>query len=148
MSDVSRSVYQKVCEENKHLKADIKILVESYGHATWYSWSVENWGTKWNSSECEKISDTVFDFVTAWSGVPQLIEKMSLEFPDVKISYEYSDEDTGANCGVGTYLNGEVEFKRLESQSTEAYELAFKLRSDRKEDYQLVDGKYEYVEED
>jgi len=26
MSDVSRSVYQKVCEENKRLKADIRIL--------------------------------------------------------------------------------------------------------------------------
>lgn len=27
MSNVSRSVYQKVCEENKRLKEDIKILV-------------------------------------------------------------------------------------------------------------------------
>lgn len=27
MSSVSRSVYQKVCEENKRLKADIEILV-------------------------------------------------------------------------------------------------------------------------
>lgn len=26
MSDVSRSVYQKVCEENKRLKADIEVL--------------------------------------------------------------------------------------------------------------------------
>ena len=28
MSTVSRSVYQKVCEENKRLKADIKIIVD------------------------------------------------------------------------------------------------------------------------
>jgi len=28
MSDVSRSVYQKVCEENKRLKADIEVLVD------------------------------------------------------------------------------------------------------------------------
>jgi hypothetical protein len=127
--------------------AGIKNYIE-YGHATWYGWSVENWGTKWNSSECEKISDTVFDFVTAWSGVPKLIEKMSCEFPDVKISYEYSDEDTGCNCGIGNYLNGEVEFRRLENSSIEAYELAFKLRPDNKEYYQLVDGKYKYVDDE
>lgn len=27
MSDISRSTYQKVCEENKRLKADIEILI-------------------------------------------------------------------------------------------------------------------------
>lgn len=36
MSSVSRSTYQKVCEENKRLKADIKVLVESHGDAPAY----------------------------------------------------------------------------------------------------------------
>ena len=138
---------KRAAEEIENFVAGIKNYIE-HGHATWYSWKVENWGTKWNSSECKKISDTVFDFVTAWSGVPKLIEKMSCEFPDVKISYEYSDEYTGCNCGVGIYLNGEVEFSRLENSSNEAYELAFKLRPDRKDDYHIVNDKYEYVEED
>lgn len=43
MSNVSRSVYQKVCEENKHLKADIKILVESYGDAPAYIETLLTW---------------------------------------------------------------------------------------------------------
>lgn len=36
MSAVSRSVYQKVCEENKRLKADIKRLVMNYESAPEY----------------------------------------------------------------------------------------------------------------
>ena len=36
MSTVSRSVYQKVCEENKRLKADIKKLVMNYESAPEY----------------------------------------------------------------------------------------------------------------
>ena len=43
MSNVSRSVYQKVCEENKRLKSDIKILVESYGDAPAYIETILKW---------------------------------------------------------------------------------------------------------
>ena len=43
MSAVSRSVFQKVCEENKRLKADIKILVESYGDAPAYIETLLKW---------------------------------------------------------------------------------------------------------
>ena len=43
MSSVSRSTYQKVCEENKRLKADIKILVESYGDAPAYIETLLKW---------------------------------------------------------------------------------------------------------
>ena len=43
MSNVSRSVYQKVCEENKRLKADIKILVESHGDEPAYIETLLKW---------------------------------------------------------------------------------------------------------
>ena len=119
-----------------------------YGHTTWYDWSIEHWGTKWNSYSCERINDTTFQFETAWSGVPNLIELMSKEFPNVTILYKYSDEDTGCNCGIGEYKGGEVYFKELENSSKEAYDLAFELRPDYKENYKLVGDNYEYVEED
>ena len=121
--------------------------IEKYGFKTWYDWSIENWGTKWNASDCES-ENNYFEFTTAWSGVPELIEKMHLELPRVKILYEFSDEDTGCNCGIGIFENGTSNFRKLENSSIEAYELAFKLRPDSKEYYALVDGKYEYVDED
>lgn len=120
--------------------------LESYGATTWFDWSNENWGTKWNSSECLKFAENTYDFITAWSGVPDLILKMSEVFPNVTILYKYSDEDTGHNCGVGEFKNGETDFRCLEGGSKEAYELAFELRPDRAENYQLVGDKYEYVD--
>jgi hypothetical protein len=33
-------------------------------------------------------------------------------------------------------------------QTKEAYDIAFELRPDNKDNYRLVDGKYEYIEED
>jgi hypothetical protein len=117
-----------------------------YGFVSWYDWSCKYWGTKWNSSECKKYADNVYDFTTAWSGVPDLIEKMSKAAPLVKIIYKYSDEDTGHNCGIGEYQNGVIYFNKMEGGSKESYEMAFELRPDRKENYKLVDDGYEYVE--
>lgn len=122
--------------------------VRLYGFIYWYDWAIINWGTKWNSSDCEKVNETTFDFTTAWSGVSNLINIMSKEFPKIQFNYEYSDEDTGSNCGIGKYQNGEIELRNLKDGSKEAYELYFKLRPDDLKNYQLVGDTYEYIEEE
>lgn len=121
--------------------------LEKYGYAYWYDWAIANWGTKWNSYCCERLSDKSFSWETAWSGVPVLVEQISKKFPDVKMLYEYSDEDTGHNCGFARMKNGIVEIVKHEGGSKEAYDLALKLRPEYKEYYQLVDGKYEPIED-
>lgn len=44
---------------------------ESCGHASWYSWSLCHWGTKWNAYFLDIVTDTggMFEirFATAWS---------------------------------------------------------------------------------
>ena len=119
-----------------------------HGHATWLGWSRANWGTKWNSSDCDKVDENTFDFITAWNGVPELIEKISIEFPEIEFIYEFSDEDTGCNCGRGIFLHGNTSFHQPENCSKEAYDLAFKLRPDNAKYYTLVDGNYKYKEEE
>lgn len=32
----------------------------------WYNWNTKYWGTKWNCYSCKKISDTEYEFQTAW----------------------------------------------------------------------------------
>ncbi|AZA60793.1 DUF1281 family ferredoxin-like fold protein [Chryseobacterium indoltheticum] len=114
----------------------------------WRTWNLKYWGTKWNSSENEKESDNTFTFITAWSGVPELIRIMSSQIPDVQIDYEYADEDTGYNCASYSFKNGEVLTKKEpEGGTLDAYELSFKLRPDDKEYYNLEDGAYVYIEE-
>jgi len=72
--------------ENKNHNA----LLEKYGHADWYSWSVENWGTKWNADaqDWSREGDSVsFWFDSAWSPPTNLYEKISLTDYDIEAYY-------------------------------------------------------------
>lgn len=104
-----------------------------HGCPTWYEWAYMNWGTKWNAYDCEPAD---FDrhrlsFLTAWNGVPKLLQKISEQFPEVSISYAWVDEDIGSNVGVIEYKDGaEVEWFIPESGTKEAYELAAEILED------------------
>lgn len=114
----------------------------------WLTWNRANWGTKWNSYSHSKEGYGVYDFNTAWNGVPDLMLELSKQNPDVEFHYEYADEDTGSNCASYKFKNGEVlSVFKPKSQSKEAYDLAFKLRPHYKDDYVLINGNYEYKEE-
>lgn len=84
--------------------------ITSAGMPDWYTWSVENWGTKWNCYEIEHDHNG-FQFWTAWSAPEQMFIALSKQFPDVTITVQFADEDMGGgNCGVLTLQNGECEF--------------------------------------
>lgn len=115
----------------------------------WLKWNTANWGTKWNSYDCEKLDGDVWQFDTAWSPVPSIIAEIAKRFPKVNITYEYSSEDIGEVCGLITFVYGTPCVRtQFEGGSKEAYELAFKLRPDRADDYELVDGNYKYKEDE
>lgn len=114
----------------------------------WYNWNSRNWGTKWSGYEYERPSINIFVFETAWAPVPMIIETMSKAYPNITIKYSWADEDTGYNCGKALYHNGLIEEEIPKGGSKEAYDLAFELRPDRSENYELVDGKYTYKEEE
>lgn len=121
-----------------------------HGHATWYTWNIENWGTKWNAyqqGDKRNNEDTIY-FQTAWSSPVNLIGELSDQFPNVTFKLAYADEDSGCNCGKYTISKGEaIETNIPTNCSNEAYELFFELHPDRKEDYHLVDGKYQCIED-
>lgn len=120
--------------------------MENYGYTTWYSWSNEKWGTKWNSYNCQHIKDGIFDFETAWNGVPKLIYKISEMFPNLKFYYSYSDEDIGYNCGHGCIENGNGIIKQLLNGSNEAYKLAIELHPESEKYYKIINNKYVSIE--
>lgn len=135
--EMSEEDQEKCLELGKIYKSNL----EKYGHTTWYDWCRERWGTKWNAYSCEKVDENTFLFETAWSGVPHLIQQMSDKFPAVKIEYRYSDEDFGYNCGSFVFEAGERIKEYLpQGGSDEAYEIAFELRPDYKEDMHYVEG--------
>lgn len=124
----------------------IKNYIE-HGYPTWYGWCVDNWGTKWNAMESEKIHKNVITFETAWNGVPDLISKVSDKFPLVRLVYKWSDECTGCNCGHVCFKYGESEVFVIENSSKEAYELAFELRPEVEVNYKFNGDTYEWTEE-
>lgn len=83
--------------------------MRDYGSPTWYSWSVSNWGTKWNCYSNSYNEETgILGFQTAWSAPHAIIKRLSEMFPDVTIRHQWADEDIGNNCGTKTYLDGEA----------------------------------------
>lgn len=81
----------------------------STGLPDWYTWSVDNWGTKWNAYEVQE-SENGFIFWTAWSTPELMFIALSNLFPDVTITVYFADEDIGSNCGTLVLTGGECEY--------------------------------------
>ncbi len=68
--------------------------LEVYGANNWYDWSVENWGTKWNSYEVQFIASSptnlVFVMQTAWAPPHAIFE--TLEAQGYELHYYWQDE--------------------------------------------------------
>lgn len=68
------------------------------GHRDWYSWSKENWGTKWNACHVE-IEDSgehgylEITFDTAWSAPVPVLQTMVEMFPKLSFTCEWRYED-------------------------------------------------------
>lgn len=102
-----------------------------YGYSTWYEWSINNWGTKWNSyGYSEDMSYAKMDalyFTTAWSSPHPVINKLAEMFSDIKFSHEWADEDIGRNCGRWEYENGEITSQYYPENDRESIEFAAKV---------------------
>lgn len=110
-----KSWYKKD-KDNKKFDEAIKfgkIALENkkkYGYPTWYEWNIANWGTKWDTCDCETPemdNDTIIlDFQTAWSTPFEVFQNLSKQYPNIIIDVEYADEDLGSNCGVYGFEDG------------------------------------------
>ena len=84
-------------EGDKHLSHD-----DGKEWFDWYNWRIDNWGTKWNASDCYIIFNKdriVFTFNTAWSAPRNIILKIAeLGFD---FNWYYADEDIySSNYGL------------------------------------------------
>lgn len=103
-----------------------------YGASTWYDWSCDNWGTKWNAygySQGLDYSDIDGIYCqTAWSAPHGAIEHLAQMYPDLKFTHEWADEDLGNNCGRIEYAHGVMQSEYYPTfGSKEALEFAAKI---------------------
>jgi len=77
-----------------------------------YWWCVNNWGTKWNSSDVELDYDkrkcyAVFSFETAWAPSLGVTEALAKKFPKLTFEHEY-EEDGCCFAGISTFKDGKM----------------------------------------
>ena len=84
--------------------------IQLHGAPTWYEWSCDNWGTKWNAYGYNQGVDyTDVDGIycqTAWSAPHGAIERLAQLYPDLEFTHEWADEDISNNCGRAEYAHG------------------------------------------
>lgn len=132
--DLGKKVFDNLCK---------------FGVPDWYEWSIRNWGTKWNSCNTFLSEDgkSVY-FDTAWSPAVPAIEKMARMHPNVRITHEYAEEQTGFMSGRYVYENGlAVEENQFDPYSKEAYEMSFDLWGN-EEDYDFDEKIGNYVQKE
>lgn len=106
--------------------------IQQYGFPTWYEWSINNWGTKWNAYDCIEIEDASEEqgelcFNTAWSAPHPILSKLALIYPDVEMEHEWADEDFGHNLGRVKYKGDTILEEYIPETTKEAYEFALKV---------------------
>lgn len=124
-----------------------------YGYVnTSLGFATTHWGTKWNASSDGGAAEYGFVFFeTAWSGVPYLIYKLAVLFPQCHLTYRFADEDMGSNVGHYEFHGTSMKDYSPSDLSKEAYELAFDLVYGGIPDYyewSEEENNYVYVEED
>lgn len=66
----------------------------------WYTWSIQNWGTKWDLQDVEILSDDEFSgirricmrFDTAWSPPEGIFTHLQSTYPDLEFSLFYRED--------------------------------------------------------
>ena len=104
--------------------------LRKYGHASWYGWCIQNWGSKWNAYQSRPLrdGDDTMEFLTAWASVPTIIQKLSEKYPDWTITYRWADEEIGYNVGEMVFQKGKcIDAYTPEGGSRAAYEMAAEI---------------------
>jgi hypothetical protein len=103
-----------------------KANIEKYGAPTWYEWSCEHWGTKWNSCDAEVTVNSDgslhVKFDTAWSFPLPIFEKLVGDFQT--LTFEGSAEEPGMQIFI-TFVGRNGKFTCEEDQEArEAWDAA------------------------
>lgn len=116
--------------EKDDFEALLKCMRAIYetGFPSWYDWSVQNWGTKWNAYRAKRIDERTVRFETAWSVPAKWFVALSEKFLGEALTIRWADEDFGNNAGrIVINCDGTLEGGPFENGSDEAKRLAVEL---------------------
>jgi hypothetical protein len=107
---------------------------EAHGHSSWYSWSIEHWGTKWNAYDVriiEQVSDRlIFCFDTAWSPPIPIFHALAARDEVRNLTLELTAFDEGWGFAyVGAIGNG-YHLGEIVEATSDLYEAVYDRPSD------------------
>lgn len=122
-------------------------MLEKYGYTDWYSYAVNEWGTKWDFGQSDGINDVTEDelvvfFESAWSPPLQLMAKLEkLGFGVDLMYYEpgmgfcghYTTED-GDECYETAGMTADQADEELPADLNEAFCIAESIRENEEYD--------------
>ena len=87
--------------KREHKNPDCKVVYTTYDFPDgenddrWYSWNINNWGTKWeiDKGSCDHLDECSFEceFETAWSPAEGIFYALREKFPDVDCTWFYDE---------------------------------------------------------
>jgi hypothetical protein len=101
--------------------------MNTYGCKDWYSWAIQNWGTKWNAYDQIEVGFGTIQFDTAWSTPFPVVQKLARMFPELDFEVKFADEDLGNNCGAYQFKDGEL-VGEYQPEGTEAVKFACEVK--------------------
>lgn len=131
LTDAKMNFYQKRYGRDLPLVMDIgrKALSNflKYNALSWYDWSLENWGVKWNASDT-LIQGTELYFKTPWDPPLKVFLELSRLHPEIPLAMIYADEQIGAKTGYIMAKAGKADYiGTFKDFSADAYKLAFQV---------------------
>jgi len=109
----------------------------------WYYWNIENWDTKWNSSDAFCITQG-WVFETAWSPSLKVTQELSRIFRDVEFYHSYYESGVGFT-GEDVYLNGEIISRVEYCADDDAYfDFLFSRGFEERINYKRVNGVWKW----
>lgn len=119
---------------------EIYKMYKKYGATSWYDWSLNNWGTKWNAyststGDMDNENKFTLYFQTAWSHPYPVLEKLVSMFPELEFDYKFADEDFSYNTGTGYGSEGVLTMCYPNGGSDEAVKLYIECWDEDEEDY-------------
>jgi hypothetical protein len=99
------------------------------GFKSWYPWSIETWGTKWNAYQTEILEDSPgelrFSFQTAWSFPAPVFAALARVFPSLNFDLVCFDEGWNfAGRGAFNPTEGQEPFATCDA-NTELFEAVY-----------------------
>ena len=118
--------------------------IEKYGYPTWYEWSIDNWGTKWDPDiyavTREDANNASFAFDSAWSPPVEFYQKLE-ELGFIVEAYWY---EPGMNF-CGKWEDGCEDNYQIQGNSDWVYE---NIPRDIDEAMGISEGMAEWEEEE